>query len=277
VTEDAVDTWRNRVSDLTNVLVRGAGSVTAMAMAVLVIVAFLVWGAVRGFSHHWFFVLHGVTGVVAFLMVFLIRHAEGRASRATLLKLDELIAATSGASDELVGVEQGDLDDQEELEEEAPARQPGPDDPERAEERSEGTIPTVDRLSDVTRLVEMHPNLYIRHSKGPEADAEDGASRDYEADVDLPGLSVSTIAPEEWWPGAAEDGVARRICKYDDLTEEDPSRFPWLLTGKQVGWGPDHEPLVRLDRPIALISRSALAEARQRYETAFDVGEDSTN
>jgi hypothetical protein len=36
---------------------------------------------------------------------------------------------------------------------------------------------------------------------------------------------------------------------------------PWLLQGHEVGRGPDNEPLVRCDRPVAWIAPGILAEA----------------
>ena len=48
-----------------------------------------------------------------------------------------------------------------------------------------------------------------------------------------------------------------------------------LLTGDKVGWGPDHEPLVRMRQPLARVGRRALDEARHLYEVRFEVGKDS--
>lgn len=69
---------------------------------------------------------------------------------------------------------------------------------------------------------------------------------------------------------------ARRVCSYARLGEADSSRYPWLLTGRIIDRGPDHEPLVADAEPIARISRRALAEAAAHYERNFDVGRDST-
>lgn len=147
-------------------------------------------------------------------------------------------------------------------------------DQDRAPDPDQSELPVVQDLAGVASLLAEHEVLYVRHSKGPAADAATGHSRDYEAGVDLPGLSVSPVVPEDWWEGPVEDWVARRICKYAELGQED-DRYPWLLTGELVGWGPDHEPLVRLDEPIAIIGPSALREATQRYRSQFDVGQDS--
>lgn len=137
-----------------------------------------------------------------------------------------------------------------------------------------GSLPVAEDLAAVVGLVRDVPDLYVRYSEGPARDAESPRSRDYEADVELPGLSVASIVPEEWWTRPAEDWVARRICSYDHLGEED-GRFAWLLTGSIVGRGPDHEPLVTDVRPVARIGEPAREEARARYEACFHVGQDS--
>lgn len=138
LSEEAAE-WRNRVSSATSLLVRAASSVTAILVALLFVVGYLSWGLLGGFTTAWFSWLHAVTGVVSLVMVFLIQHAEGRASRAMLLKLDELIAATQGASDELVRVEQEELETQEELEDRAPPGQPQDRRPDRFAEPPAGT------------------------------------------------------------------------------------------------------------------------------------------
>jgi hypothetical protein len=117
--------------------------------------------------------------------------------------------------------------------------------------------------------------LYLRYSKGPDHDRSSGPSRDYEAEVDLPGLSVTNISPEPWWSRPAEDWVARRICKYLELGEEE-DRYPWLLTGTETGRGPDHEPVVEMGEVVGRLADAVVEEARRLYEARFDVGDDST-
>lgn len=131
----------------------------------------------------------------------------------------------------------------------------------------------VTSLAEVVELVDTHGTLFLRYSKGPEMDRR-GPSRDYEADVALPGLSVTVVSPEPWWPRSVEDWVARRLCKYAELGEEE-DRFPWLLTGRVVANGPDHEPLVDTVNPIARVATVALDEALRTYRERFNVGETS--
>ncbi|NKY87379.1 DUF6098 family protein [Nocardia veterana] len=133
-------------------------------------------------------------------------------------------------------------------------------------------VPTVRTLDELTELVLSRP-VYLRFSTGPAADAE-GPSLDYESGVALPGLSVTTPAPEPWWPGPAREWVARRLCKYAELGAVD-GRFPWLLTGTEVGRGPDHEPIVTQVEPVAIVGEEVLAEAQRVYRERFVVGRDS--
>jgi hypothetical protein len=132
----------------------------------------------------------------------------------------------------------------------------------------------IEDWQELVDLVADQPELYLRFSKGPDADRDSGCSRDYEADVDLPGLSVTTIAPEPWWTRPPEDWIARRLCKYAELGEEE-ERYPWLLTGELVGLGPDHEPVVSLGEPVARVGESVLDEASRLYQERFAVGRDS--
>ena len=116
----------------------------------------------------------------------------------------------------------------------------------------------------------------LRYSRGPDEDMSTG-SRDYEADVEMPGLSATPLRPEQWWSRPAEDWVARRVCKYLALADGRPDGRPWVLTGEIVGYGPDHEPLLGDVRPLAWIGSRAVAQARQRYRERFNVGRTSTD
>lgn len=134
---------------------------------------------------------------------------------------------------------------------------------------------TIDDLAELTRLVSSGPPLYIRYSTGPEDDAA-RPSRDYEADVELPGLPAASLAPEPWWPGPPIDWIARRVCMYLDIADKAPDRRAWVLRGRVAGAGTDHEPLVTDVVPVAWLSRRLIEEARRRYRERFRPGRDST-
>lgn len=137
-------------------------------------------------------------------------------------------------------------------------------------------LPVIDELEALVTLVKHRPRLYLRYSYGPEQDAMDGPSVDYEAGLPLPGLSVTTIAPEPWWTRPAIEWVARRLCKYAELGES-AGRRPWLLTGHVAGRGPDHEPVVDIDSvgPVAWIDSGVVHAAHRLYQERFHVGRDS--
>ncbi|MDX6248130.1 MAG: hypothetical protein QOF10_1490 [Kribbellaceae bacterium] len=143
-----------------------------------------------------------------------------------------------------------------------------------AERGPESGLPIVDDFDELVALVERRPGMYLRYSAGLAADLESGHSRDHEAEVELPGWSVTTISPEPWWPRPVSDWAARRICQYAHLAEQ-PERFPWLLIGRLVGRGPDHEPLVVDMDPVIRIGDPALETALKIYHERFDVGDDS--
>ncbi len=87
------------------------GSSWAFAVAVLVIVVWLVSGPLFHFSDTWQLVINTGTTIVTFLMVFLIQRSQNKDSLAIQLKLNEIVAAIQGASKRLIDVE--DLSEEE--------------------------------------------------------------------------------------------------------------------------------------------------------------------
>jgi hypothetical protein len=123
-------------------------------------------------------------------------------------------------------------------------------------------MPTVGTLDELTELARQRPHLFVRWSRGPAADGE-GTSSDDLTGVPLPGLSANPLAVEPWWEGRPlRLWIARRLYDYSHLKhEKGPGVRPWLLEGDEVGRGPDNEPLVRCDRPVAWIAPGIIAEA----------------
>ncbi len=62
-------------------------------------------GPIFGYSDTWQLVINTGTTIVTFLMVFLIQRAQNKESKAIQLKLNELVAAMQGASNNLIDVE----------------------------------------------------------------------------------------------------------------------------------------------------------------------------
>jgi hypothetical protein len=127
----------------------------------------------------------------------------------------------------------------------------------------------VARLAELVEIVTALGTCYVRYSAGPEADAAE-ASRDGESGALLPGLSVNRLAPEPWWDRPPREWVARQLVQYAHLAGDE--RYPWGLTGHEVGRGPDSEPLVSDVVPVAVVDKAALREAVQVYRAAFQPG-----
>lgn len=141
---------------------------------------------------------------------------------------------------------------------------------EEATATAEG-LPLLTRLDEIVDLVENVGMVYLRYSKGPRADAGE-QSTDKESGCPLPGLSTNPVTPEPWWHRPPREWVARQVRQYAHLGERDDERIGWLLTGREVGRGPDCEPLLAQTRPLAVLGPEIQDEAVAVYEEAFDPG-----
>lgn len=83
-----------------------AGSTSAFILALLLIAVWLVTGPLFEFSDTWQLVINTGTTIVTFLMVFLIQRTQNKDSLALQMKLNELIAAHTGASNKLLNIEE---------------------------------------------------------------------------------------------------------------------------------------------------------------------------
>ena len=90
-----------------------AGRPLTFIGAVLIILIWAILGPFFGFSDTWQLVINTSTTIVTFLMVFLIQHSENKNSKAIHLKLDELIAASKRASNQLIDLEESTDEDME--------------------------------------------------------------------------------------------------------------------------------------------------------------------
>lgn len=136
---------------------------------------------------------------------------------------------------------------------------------------SETLTASITALAELIDVVRSHERVYVRYSEGPERDRD--SSVDTESGLTLPGLSVNPLHPEEWWTRPLEDWLARQVCQYRELQEKNPDRFAWVLTGVEVGRGPDCEPLLREVSPIARLDDQLLEEADRRYKARFRAGQ----
>ncbi len=96
----------NKIFDaLASKVTHFAGSSVAFGIAFLVILIWVISGPVFHFSDTWQLVINTGTTIITFLMVFLIQRSQNKDSQAIQIKLNELIAATKGASDSLIDIE----------------------------------------------------------------------------------------------------------------------------------------------------------------------------
>ena len=81
------------------------GSSSAFICAFIIVIIWAICGPLFHFSDTWQLVINTGTTIITFLMVFLIQQAQNKDSMALQLKLDELIAATKGASNRVLNIE----------------------------------------------------------------------------------------------------------------------------------------------------------------------------
>lgn len=81
------------------------GSSVGFALAVATILVWAATGPVFQWSDTWQLVINTGTTIVTFLMVFLIQRTQNKDALAIQLKLNELVAAVQGASNNLIDVE----------------------------------------------------------------------------------------------------------------------------------------------------------------------------
>ncbi len=91
------------------------GRPVAFIIAVLVLLVWAISGPIFNYSDTWQLVINTSTTIVTFLMVFLIQQTQNKDSHSLQLKLNELIAATPGASSRLINVEDLSEDDLDKL------------------------------------------------------------------------------------------------------------------------------------------------------------------
>ena len=82
-----------------------SGSTAAFLVASGIVVVWALTGPLFQYSETWQLVINTGTTIVTFLMVFLIQRAQNKDSLVLHLKLNELLAATQGASNRLINAQ----------------------------------------------------------------------------------------------------------------------------------------------------------------------------
>ncbi|MEZ0610763.1 low affinity iron permease family protein [Fibrella sp. WM1] len=98
--------WSERFDQFALKITRITGSSTAFLLALGTVLIWAITGPIFHYSETWQLVINTGTTIITFLMVFVIQKAQNKESLAVQLKLNELIAATKGASNRLVSVEE---------------------------------------------------------------------------------------------------------------------------------------------------------------------------
>lgn len=94
-----------RWEDAAQMITEWSGKPWAFGVALLLIVLWAGTGPLFGFSDTWQLVINTGTTIITFLMVFVIQQTQNKDTQALELKLNEIVAAISGASNRLIDVE----------------------------------------------------------------------------------------------------------------------------------------------------------------------------
>jgi hypothetical protein len=134
-------------------------------------------------------------------------------------------------------------------------------------------ISSLDELADLVTDWRGKYELYVRWTKDVERDAHAETSRDELTGLELPGLSVNSLRVEPWWGERSKSKwVARRLYDYRHLPEiRGPETRPWVVTGEEIGRGPDNEPLICRCEPIAAVALSVIEAAQ---DVVRELGDD---
>jgi low affinity Fe/Cu permease len=90
---------------ISTVVTRSAGRPAAFIIAMLIVIIWAVTGPLFDYSNTWQLVINTGTTIITFLMVFIIQQSQNKDTLAVQLKLNELIACNSSASNRLIDIE----------------------------------------------------------------------------------------------------------------------------------------------------------------------------
>jgi low affinity Fe/Cu permease len=81
------------------------GSPYAFLAAIVVVIAWVIWGVIGGFTNDWLLWPSAIASVFTFLIVFSLQYTQNRDTRSIQLKLDEVLRTSEGARNDLVKLE----------------------------------------------------------------------------------------------------------------------------------------------------------------------------
>jgi len=130
------------------------------------------------------------------------------------------------------------------------------------------------QLSELERLLDDGPGLYVRYSAGFAADLEDG-SFDAESGLPLPGLPAYPLDCEAWWTLPRAEWTARQISRLPAPRHapQDGSRpecFAWLLRGRSVGHAADGEVLVGDVEVVGRLAECLIEQADRVWGARYE-------
>jgi len=100
-----IKSHNKRIEDIASTIIEVAGSTTMLVLAFLLVFVWTIFGFFLKFSEKWEMIIGTSSSVITILMVFLIQKSQNKHSLSIQLKLNELVAANSKASNRLVNVE----------------------------------------------------------------------------------------------------------------------------------------------------------------------------
>ncbi len=96
----------DRFNAIADRITTALGSLQALAGSVILVVVWALTGPIFNFSDTWQLFINTTTTVVTFWMVFVIQNSANRQSKATQLKLDEIIRAIAEARNDFIALDQ---------------------------------------------------------------------------------------------------------------------------------------------------------------------------
>jgi low affinity Fe/Cu permease len=94
-----------RFNAIADRLTRALGSLPALVGSVVLVVVWALTGPIFNFSDTWQLFINTSTTVITFWMVFVIQNSANRESKATQLKMDEIIRALAHPRNEFIALD----------------------------------------------------------------------------------------------------------------------------------------------------------------------------